>query len=91
MSWAATCSALSEAAGMASSGDGGETSRHIKRRCSSSPTIHEPIEMNGGTTFHFVTEGFDAALERATAAADGLGVDMAGGASTVPARRSPQA
>lgn len=44
---------------------------------------HEPIEMNGGTTFHFVTEGFDAAFERATAAADGLGVDIAGGASTV--------
>jgi dihydrofolate reductase len=44
---------------------------------------HEPIEMNGGTTFHFVTEGFDAAFERATATADGLGVDIAGGASTV--------
>ena len=44
---------------------------------------HEPIEMNGGTTFHFVTEGFHAAFERATAAADGLGVDIAGGASTV--------
>ncbi len=44
---------------------------------------HEPIEMNGGTTFHYVTEGFDAAFEHATAAADGLGVDIAGGASTV--------
>jgi dihydrofolate reductase len=44
---------------------------------------HEPIEMSGGTTFHFVTEGFDAAFERATAAAGGLGVDIAGGASTV--------
>jgi dihydrofolate reductase len=39
--------------------------------------------MNSGTTFQFVTEGFDAAFERATAAADGLGVDIAGGASTV--------
>ena len=44
---------------------------------------NEPIEMNGGTTFYFVNEGFDAAFERATAAADGLGVDIAGGASTV--------
>src|SRR5436305_14636888 len=44
---------------------------------------HEPIEMAGGTTFHFVTEGFDAAFEGATAAADGLGVDIAGGAATV--------
>jgi dihydrofolate reductase len=44
---------------------------------------HEPIEMEGGTTFHFVTEGFDAAFERAKAAAGDLGVDIAGGASTV--------
>lgn len=44
---------------------------------------HEPIEMAGGTTFHFVTEGFDAAYARAVAAADGRGVDIAGGASTV--------
>jgi dihydrofolate reductase len=44
---------------------------------------HEPIEMDGGTTFHFVTDGFDAAFERATEAAAGRGVDIAGGASTV--------
>ena len=44
---------------------------------------HDPIEMEGGTTFHFVTEGFEAAFERATAAAGELGVDVAGGASTV--------
>ena len=44
---------------------------------------HEPIEMEGGTTFHFVTEGFDAAFEQARAVAGDLGVDIAGGASTV--------
>src|ERR671926_610264 len=44
---------------------------------------HEPIEMQGGTTFHFVTEGFDAAFEQARAAAGDKGVDIAGGASTV--------
>jgi dihydrofolate reductase len=44
---------------------------------------HEPIEMQGGTTFHFVTEGFDAAFEQARAVAGDLGVDIAGGASTV--------
>jgi dihydrofolate reductase len=44
---------------------------------------HDPIEMNGGTTFHFVTKGFDAAFERAAEAAGDLGVDIAGGASTV--------
>jgi dihydrofolate reductase len=44
---------------------------------------HEPIEMSGGTTFHFVTEGFDTAYARAVEAADGRGVHIAGGASTV--------
>jgi dihydrofolate reductase len=44
---------------------------------------HEPIEMEGGTTFHFVTEGFHAALERAKAAAGGREIAIAGGASTV--------
>jgi dihydrofolate reductase len=43
----------------------------------------DPIEMEGGTTFHFITEGFDVAFERAAAAAGDLGVDIAGGASTV--------
>jgi dihydrofolate reductase len=43
----------------------------------------EPIAMEGGTTFHFVTDGFDAAFARAEAAASGRGVDIAGGASTV--------
>ena len=41
------------------------------------------IEMEGGTTFHFVTEGFDVAFERAQAVAGDGGVDIAGGASTV--------
>ena len=44
---------------------------------------HEPIEMQGGTTFHFVTEGFDAALAQARDVAGDLDVDIAGGASTV--------
>jgi dihydrofolate reductase len=43
----------------------------------------DPIEMQGGTTFYFVTEGFHAALEQATAAADGRELAIAGGASTV--------
>jgi dihydrofolate reductase len=44
---------------------------------------HEPIEMQGGTTFFFVTEGFDVALEQARKVAGDLDVDVAGGASTV--------
>ena len=43
----------------------------------------EPIEMQGGTTFHFVTTGFEAALEQARAAAAGGDIDIAGGASAV--------
>lgn len=42
-----------------------------------------PLEMQGGTTFHFVTDGIDAALEQARAAAGELDVSIAGGASTV--------
>jgi dihydrofolate reductase len=44
---------------------------------------HDPIEMQGGTTFHFVTGGFEAAFEQAIAVAGDRGVDIAGGASTV--------
>src|SRR5205085_555232 len=44
---------------------------------------HEAIEMKGGTTFHFVTEGFDAAFGQAKAAARDRDVAIAGGASTV--------
>jgi dihydrofolate reductase len=43
----------------------------------------ESIEMAGGTTFHFVTDGFDAALAQAKDAAGEQDVDIAGGASTV--------
>jgi dihydrofolate reductase len=39
--------------------------------------------MDGGTTFHFVTDGIDAALEQARAAAGDRDVSIAGGASTV--------
>src|SRR5580765_1381261 len=43
----------------------------------------QPIEMDGGTTFHFVTDGFDAAYAQAREAAGDDGVDIAGGAQTV--------
>jgi dihydrofolate reductase len=42
-----------------------------------------PIVMEGGTTFHFVTDGIEAALAQAKAAAGDLDVKIAGGASTV--------
>src|SRR5437588_4185809 len=43
----------------------------------------ESVEMQGGTTFHFVTEGFDAALKLAREVAGDLDIGIAGGASTV--------
>jgi len=43
----------------------------------------KPLEMKGGTTFHFVTDGIHAALERAKAAAGARDIRIGGGASTV--------
>lgn len=42
-----------------------------------------PLEMEGGTVFHFVTEGIEAALERARAAAGEKDVRLGGGASVI--------
>jgi dihydrofolate reductase len=47
---------------------------------------HRPrtsLEMEGGTVFHFVTEGIDAALERARDAAGEKNVSIAGGPSVL--------
>ena len=47
---------------------------------------HRPrpsIEMEGGTTFHFVTDGIEAALERAREAAGEKNVSIAGGPGTL--------
>ena len=45
----------------------------------------ESLTMDGGTTFHFVTEGIDSALRQATAAAGDKSVEIAGGAATINA------
>ena len=42
-----------------------------------------PLAMEGGTTFHFVTDGLDAALTRAKEAARGKDVRIGGGVSVV--------
>jgi dihydrofolate reductase len=41
----------------------------------------EPLEMGGGTTFFFVTDGIESALEQAKQAASGRDVALGGGAS----------
>jgi dihydrofolate reductase len=43
----------------------------------------DPIEMEGGTTFYFVTNGIKAALEDAKKAAGGKDIRIGGGVSTV--------
>jgi|SRR2546426_11268384 len=58
------------------------------------PPVHHPVfvlthhprpsvTMQGGTTFHFVDDGIEAALERALDAADGADVRVGGGAATI--------
>ena len=42
-----------------------------------------PLEMLGGTTFHFVTDGIEAALARAREASAGRDVRIGGGVSTI--------
>jgi dihydrofolate reductase len=43
----------------------------------------ESLEMEGGTTFHFVTDGAESALQQASEAAGDDGVLVAGGASVI--------
>jgi dihydrofolate reductase len=42
----------------------------------------DPVEMQGGTTFHFVTDGIESALARALDAAGGRDISIGGGAET---------
>lgn len=42
-----------------------------------------PIQMEGGTTFHFVTEGIHTALTRAKEAAGELDIRIGGGSATI--------
>ena len=42
-----------------------------------------PLEMEGGTVFHFVTAGIEAALDQARSAARGKDVRIGGGAATI--------
>jgi dihydrofolate reductase len=43
----------------------------------------QPVEMEGGTTYHFVTDGIERALEQAKEAADGKDVMLWGGAQVI--------
>jgi len=43
----------------------------------------QPLAMEGGTTFYFVTAGIESALQKATKAANGKDVRIGGGVSTI--------
>ena len=43
----------------------------------------EPVEMEGGTTFSFVTDGIETALQRAKESAGGQDVMLSGGAEII--------
>ncbi len=43
----------------------------------------DPIVMDGGTTFHFVTDGIDSAYSKAVTATGNRKISIAGGANTV--------
>ena len=60
---------------------GGETTRRSITRCSCSRiTRASRSQLEGGTTFTFVTDGIESALEQARRAAGGKDVSLAGGA-----------
>ena len=50
-----------------------------------------PLVMEGGTTFHFVTEGIEVSLARAREAAQGKDVRVGGGVSVIQHVATPQA
>jgi len=45
--------------------------------------LRESITMEGGTVFHFITEGIDIALQRARQSANGKDVQISGGVHTI--------
>jgi dihydrofolate reductase len=45
---------------------------------------HAPIEMKGGTTFHFVTDGIESAYAQAKATSGDPAISIAGGTSCAP-------
>jgi dihydrofolate reductase len=45
--------------------------------------LRDPMPMQGGTTYNFVTEGFDAAIDQARAAAGGKDVGIWGGGRAI--------
>ena len=84
-SWAATCSAPCAARGRTTAGKAGGATNPPYHAPTFVLTHHPrpPIKMEGGTTFHFVTDGIESALKQARAAAGAKDIKIAGGVETV--------
>ena len=81
---AATCSAPSTVPGPTTHGKaGGARNRRTMWRLSFVAYPREPLDDEGRQTFHFVTDGIQAALERAKDAAKNRDVRIGGGVATV--------
>ena len=85
-SWVATCSAPSAASGATEDWRGwwGDEPPYHHPVFVLTHYARQPLEMDGGTTFHFVTDGLESALAQATQAADGLDVRIGGGGRPSP-------
>jgi dihydrofolate reductase len=81
-SWAATCSAVVPEGGATSGGRAGGETTHQPFHPVFVLTHHarEPLVMQGGTTFFFVTDGIESALEQAKKEAGARDVVLGGGA-----------
>lgn len=89
-SWVVRCSAAAGDHGTRPGRAGGALTRRTTRRSSCSPTMTaSPLSMQGGTTFTFVTDGIESALERARKAAGDKDVAVAGGASACSSTLRP--
>src|SRR5512132_2684066 len=84
-SWVATCSAADPGRGVRIHGRafGGPTPPYHHPVFVLTHHAREPLEMDGGTTFYFVTGGIESAFEQARDAAGGKDVSLGGGASAV--------
>ena len=79
-SWAETCSVAAGTGATTLKGWWGDNPALPHRGLRSHPPCARALELQGGTTFYFVTDGIESALEQARAAAGDLDVSVGGGA-----------
>ena len=83
LSWAIICLDLKTEDSNPNGKDGGSNPPYHAPVFVLSHHERAPIAMEGGTTFHFVTDGIESALRKATEAAGDRPVKIMGGANTI--------